>query len=133
MIDAVDLPFVEHPGNRVVDGARAVQIAADRLLDDQPGHGIARAVDEPRAVQLLHRGNEQRRRQREVVDAVAGEAALVLDDVEPCAERRQALLAVERRVDEKQHRGKRLPRLPVDRPAGKLRDAVLREFPVGRV
>ena len=36
VVDAVDLPLVEDLRDRVVDGARAVQIAADRLLDDQP-------------------------------------------------------------------------------------------------
>ena len=37
VIDAEDLPLVEDGGDGVVDGAGAVEIVADRLLDDQPG------------------------------------------------------------------------------------------------
>ena len=41
VIDAVDLPLVEDRGDGVVDGPRARQIVADRLLDDQPRERLA--------------------------------------------------------------------------------------------
>ena len=126
VIDAVDLALVEHLRDRVVDRARAVQVAADRLLDDEPRERAdPPAVDEPRAGQLLHRRREQRRRHRQVVDPVAGQTALVLDDVEPGAERRKPLLVVDRRVDEEQRLRERLPRRLVDRPPREPGDAVL--------
>ena len=71
--------------------ARAlVEVVADRLLDDQPRERLAIGrTDEPRARQLLDRRHEHRRRHRQVVDAIARQAAFVLDDVEARAERRE--------------------------------------------
>jgi hypothetical protein len=137
VIDAVDLPFVEDRGNRVVDRARALEIAADRLLDDDARErliGAAAGVrlgDEPRAIEQLHRRREQRRRDRQVVDAVAGEPALVLDHVEARAERRQRRIPFERRHGKKQIRRKRLPRALVDRASRERGDAVPGKRPVG--
>ena len=47
VIDAVDLPLVEDLGERVVDRPRAAEVAADRLLDDEPRERFAaRRADE---------------------------------------------------------------------------------------
>jgi len=127
MIDAVDLRLLEHLGDRVVDHARALQIAADRLLDDDARDPALGRRHEPRARELLHGRREERRRNREVVDAVPVQAALVLDDVEPRAERRERLLAVHFGGDEEERRGERLPGVRFDRAPRELLDALLGE------
>ncbi len=70
VIDAVDLAFVEHAGDGVVDGHRAREIASDRLLDDHASEGAgvcavrrsapARAVPPwPRRGSTAPRGNRR--------------------------------------------------------------------------
>jgi hypothetical protein len=79
--------------------------------------GRIAALHEARVPQLRDGRHEQRRRERQVVDALGLEAALVLDDVEARAERRQPLLGIDLGCDEEQGVGKRLPR-GVRRSAG---------------
>ena len=134
MIDAVDLPLVEHLGNRVVDHPGAGQVAADRLLDDQPRkRPLAGRSDEFRFREVLDRRDEHRWRHGEVVDAIAGKPALVLDDVEPRSKRRERLRIVERRGDEVERVGERPPHGFVRRPPREMRDAILREVAIGLV
>src|SRR3982751_4647853 len=76
---------------------------------------------------MRHRRREQRRRNRQVIDPIAIEPALVLDDVETGAERRETGLAVEIRRAEEQAGGEGLPRLCVDRPPRELLHAVSRK------
>jgi len=139
MINPVNLPLVEDTRELVVDVAGTLEVAADRLLDDQSSeraHGAFdsggscppfRFDDEPSLLQLFDRGREERRRNGEVVDPIAGQSALVLDDVEPRAERRDPALLIELHVDREQVFRERLPRRLVDRASRKPRDAVARE------
>ena len=56
VIDAVDLAFVEHAGDRVVDGHRAREVASDRLFDDHASEGTGVCgSDEARARELFDR------------------------------------------------------------------------------
>src|SRR5439155_23750385 len=93
VIDSINLVLVEYFGNRVVDVAGAPQVASDRLLDDQPrertriARGLVPRRNEPGTIQLTHCRYEKRRRHGQVVDAIARQTALVLDDVEPRTER----------------------------------------------
>ena len=124
VIDAVDLPLVEDRGDGVVDAPGAGEVLTDWLFDDDARVGPGRPFDdEAGAIELLHGRHEQRRRNGEVVQAVAGQAALVLDDVEARAERRQRLVLVDRSARPEQPRRKDLPRVIVDRPARKRVDA----------
>src|SRR6266508_1255530 len=98
MIDPVDLPLVEDFGDGVVDRAGALEIASDRLLDDDPCErlvAVRLALDEARAREMLDRRRKQRGRDREIVDPIAGEAALVLHDIQPRAQRRARALVLE--------------------------------------
>ena len=83
VIDPEDLLLGEDTGHVVVDGHRARQIVADRLFDDHPREAIAGRRDEACARQLIDGDRKQRRRNRQVVDAITGQSALVLDDVQP--------------------------------------------------
>ena len=76
---------------RVVDGRGAGEVVPDGLLDDQARErlGIRRARRTALAASLLDRRTEHRRRNGQVVDAVAGQAAFVLDRVESRAEDRK--------------------------------------------
>ena len=134
MIDPINLPFVEYHGERIVDRARAVQIPADRFLDNQPGErpvaGRLLPCDEPPALQLLHGCAEQRRRNCQVVDPIAGQISFVLDRVEPRSQFRQTVRVIDRRADEEQCGRERLPHRFIDRAARKLGDPVFREFAI---
>ena len=131
VVDPVDLPLVEHRGNRVVDRPGAFQIATDWLLDDQARErALRRAVDEARASELFDRGTEQRRRHRQVVHAISGQPALVLDRVEPRAEPGKAVVLAYRRRNKKQRRREIVPCLRIERPARKSTDSVLRELAI---
>ena len=77
VIDSINLVLVEYFGDRVVDVAGALQIASDRLLDDQPrertriARGLVPRRNEPGTIQLTHCRYEKRRRHGQVVDAIA--------------------------------------------------------------
>jgi hypothetical protein len=117
VIDPENLRLVEHLRDPVVDGARARQVAADRFFDDEPRErlgGVA-ARDQARRGNALDCRDEERRGNGQVVDAVAGNAALVLDDVETRAKRGERLGVVQRALDEEQRARERLPALVVRR------------------
>ena len=61
MVDAVDLALVEHGGDVPIQGAGALEIAAERLLDDHaaPGRFLLRGVDEPRLAQVADDRREE--------------------------------------------------------------------------
>ena len=129
VIDAVHLVLVEDLRDRVVDGARTLQIVADRLLDHDARRGPRGAIhDEPRAIELFHCGDEQRRRHGQVIQAIAGQPAFVFHDVQPRAEAREG--AVDRGARPEQVRGECRPRMRVDRPPRERLDAGPGELPV---
>jgi hypothetical protein len=120
VIDPVDLLLIEHLGDRVVDGPGALEVAADRLLDNDAREWfgpVRSARDKARSRQLVYRRREQRRRHGQVVDPIARETALVFDDIQPRAQRRKPVLVVQRGVDEEERLCERRPRLFVDRAA----------------
>ncbi len=134
VIDAEDLPFVEHFGDRIVDRERARQVASDRFLDDQPRERcFVDRGDEPGAREILHRRHERRRWDGQIIDAIAGQPAFVLDRIEPGAERGKRALVFERDVREEQRFGEGLPQRLLRRPPRELNDAVLRELAISLV
>ena len=96
-----------------------VEVVPDRLLDDEPRERARSPAGgrSARCASCSTVGHEQRRRDGQVVDAVARQAALVLDDVEPRirapANRRAVVDAT--RLTKKSDRGERRPRRLVDR------------------
>ena len=89
VIDAVDLALVE---DLAIASLIACALARSwpigfSTIRRANGAGPTGGAHEPGAGELLHGRDEHRRRHGEVVDAVARQAALVLDGVEPCAER----------------------------------------------
>ena len=134
VIDAVDLPLVEDRSDRVVDRSGRGQIASDGLLDDQPRERRRiRRADEPRRGQVADRRGEHRRRHRQIVDAVAGQAALVLNRVQACAERSIHRRFVDRPALVEQRLGEFLPVGVLRRPSGEPGGAVLGEVTIGLV
>ena len=131
VIDSKDLRLVEQCCDFVVNSAGARQIVADRLLDDEARERrrLMRR-DEPRPRELLHGRSEHLRRNCEVIDAIAGQSALVLDDIQPRAERCESLRVVERGAHEEQRLGEGVPRGLVERAARELHDSVLGEVTI---
>ena len=134
VIDSVNLPLMEHLGERVVDLAGAREIVADRFLDDQARERLAiRGPDEPCALKVLDRRDEHRRRHGQIVDAVARQPALVLDGVEARAKRSKGARIVDRGVDEEQRLRERVPDGLVERPPREVRDPILGELTIGLI
>src|SRR5262245_33139670 len=81
VVDPVDLLLGEYRRQRVVDKLRRFEASADRFFDDKTIVG----PDHAGSTELLDCWREQRRRDSEVVEAMSGQAALMLDHVEACA------------------------------------------------
>ena len=92
VVDAEDLRLVEGRGHGVVERARARQVVAERLLEDDarpraPGRLCPGGATSFEAAQPLDDGTELRRRHREVEEAIAPRAPLGVDALEVRAQR----------------------------------------------
>ena len=93
VVDPVDLLLVEDLGQLAVQRARARQVGAERLLDDDAGPAALRAAAPAVAgsrqagpVELVDDLRVERRRHREVEEPIARRAAVAVDPVEPLRE-----------------------------------------------
>ncbi len=86
VVDAVDLALVEHLAPTiVVERAGALEVVAERLLDDhaRPRRRRCAGWMSPAAGELLDDQREELGRDRQVEEAVAGQLALLLDRLDP--------------------------------------------------
>ncbi len=125
MVDAKDLSLIEGGGERRVHVARAVEVAPDRLFDN---HARERSAfigrrDQAGGAQLLNAGLYQRRRDRQVENAVSRQAELRLDLLEPLLEGGKGLCLFEGPRDEEQRSFVIGPDLFFHGPARKFFDA----------
>ena len=72
VIDAVDLLFVEMLVREAIERARAVEVGAERLLDDDAAPAPRRRIGEPGRAQLLDDRRVDGRRNREVEEHAFG-------------------------------------------------------------
>src|SRR5579885_706843 len=132
MIDPEDLAFVEMGSDAIVDGGGAGEVASDRFLHHHSGEACA-AVDRTNHVHTMEAdraGLDEIRRDREVVDAVAGGREIAVDSVEMIAQRLVITGLVEAPAHETQHPRKPVPSVFLDRAAGVLADGIEREGPI---
>ena len=131
MIDAENLPLVEHLGERVVDGPGAHQVVSNRLFHDHSrDRSPVHRRDKAGSPELLDRGNEDRRRNREVINPIVGSTLLMLDHVEPRTERRKCAFGGDVDVHEIEQLRKFRPELLIDWPPRKAFDTVARKLAV---
>ena len=140
MVDAICLIFLECMGDRRDHPPGAVEVMTDGLLDDHPREGgrLARRGDEAGGLELLHAAGDEPRRDREVEDAAAGDAELLVDLLQLGLERGVGLGLVERALDVEQGPGEvvpvvlfqRLPGEPLDAGPGSVADPLIR-LPLG--
>ncbi len=109
------------------DVAGAVQVAADRLLDDDAREGarLVRIVDESDRFEVIDAGADQRRRHGEVVNAAAGNAELLIDRLDLGLELGVGASIVEAAGHEKKGTSEVGPVIVVERLAREASDAVL--------
>ena len=88
VVDAIDLRLVEDPQHVTVQGARAGEVVAERLLDDdaRPATAALLAVEADLA-EVLDDARVGRGRRGQVEEPVAARAALGVDAVEAVDER----------------------------------------------
>ena len=84
VVDAIDLALVEDGRDVAVQGAGALEVVAERLLDDDPAPGVLLmpGVDQARLAQLLDDRGEELGRDRQVIDPVALGAVRLVDALE---------------------------------------------------
>ena len=84
VIDAVDLALVEHRRDLAVQGTGAVEVVAERLLDDHPAPGclLLPRIDQPGLAQAADDRGEELGRDRQVKDPVALGTVRLVDPLE---------------------------------------------------
>jgi hypothetical protein len=117
VIDSVNLLLVQDTLDRRAEVAGAGQIAAERLLDDNPGPacGAAAAPCKSVPVKILDDGREEARGRRQIEEPVARAAVVRVHLAQPGGELLIALLTVEVRRDVVQARRELVPEFLAER------------------
>ena len=125
VVDAEDRVGREDALDDVVELARALEVVAERLLDDHPAPGVGVGLAQPGALELLADHGERRRRDREVEGEVAARAALVLEVLDRLGEQVEGRGVVESAWHETEPLGQVAPHALAERRPRVLLDRVV--------